>query len=77
MLDLTDIVELKTISTRDPEWTVQNDEFVEFPSTVDKVNQHIAEGWKLLGISFKEDEAHTSFIDYYLLGRFAPSEMDE
>lgn len=61
------IEKLIEISALGKTYVDDNDEFQTI-SAVDKVNEHLANGWKLLAINSYQTSENTSQVDSYILG---------
>lgn len=69
-MDYKDIEEIKDIKTSDDKSVdVVNDEFVvPEKKSITEVNEHLKQGWVLLGISYALGETGSK-IDYYVVGK--------
>lgn len=61
------IEKLVEISAMDETYVDGNDEF-QIICSVDKVNEHLANGWKLLAINSYQTSENTSQVSSYILG---------
>lgn len=60
------IEKLIEISVFDETYIDDNDEFQTI-STIDKVNEHLSNGWKLLAINSHQTSDNTSQVNSYIL----------
>lgn len=62
-----DIEKLIEVSAHNECYVDENDEF-QTRYAVDKVNEYLGKGWKLLSINYSINDDHTSYVNSYILG---------
>ena len=67
LLDYSNIEKIINIENDNGWYVDENDEF-QSKNPINKVNEHLSNGWILLSIDARPNDDHTSHIERYILG---------